>query len=373
MRVGAAVAAGVPAGVLRGPRWRRLLPGVAIGSDVPLDYRTWCEAAALVLPAGGVLAEWTAAFLWGAAEPPRSGRVAVAVPPDRRLTAHARLAVRHSPVPEADRATCAGLPVTTPLRTAFDLARRLPLGDAVATLDTFTHRALVSLPALAAYAAARAGWPGLPGLRAALALAEPLAESPMETRLRLLLCQAGLPRPVAQHEVRHGALRTRLDLAYPDRRLGLEYDGGHRRDRATSARDLRRAHALHLAGWTLLRFTAPDLLARPARTLATVRAALLADPATGPPGAACADDPAVRIPAEPRPRPRVTPREAGAAPRYQTRPARRPPRRGIIGRNTPKRSVCHPSGGWSYGDCGVLTVLWGKRLKEKIGYLGPCS
>ncbi|WP_370584963.1 endonuclease domain-containing protein [Micromonospora sp. ANENR4] len=133
----------------------------------------------------------------------------------------------------------------------------------------------MKLPCLRAYAAARSRWPGAPLLREVLALAEPLSESPMETRLRLLLLDAGLGPLVAQHEVRAGGrFVARVDLAWPALRLAVEYDGDHHRERAHFRRDVARLNALRAAGWVVLRFTADDVLRRPDATVALVRQAL---------------------------------------------------------------------------------------------------
>jgi very-short-patch-repair endonuclease len=107
-----------------------------------------------------------------------------------------------------------------------------------------------------------------------LSLVSAGAESPMETRLRLLLVRAGLPAPELQHRLHddRGVALARLDLAYEDRKVGIEYDGGHHRD--TFERDLARQNVLHSLGWTILRFTADDVLRHPARTAAQVRAVL---------------------------------------------------------------------------------------------------
>jgi very-short-patch-repair endonuclease len=81
----------------------------------------------------------------------------------------------------------------------------------------------------------------------------------METRLRLLLLKARLPRPCVQVDLHDASRRFlgRADLYYPDCRLVIEYDGENHRDRL--APDLRRQNALLNAGYQLLRFTAGDL------------------------------------------------------------------------------------------------------------------
>lgn len=110
-------------------------------------------------------------------------------------------------------------------------------------------------------------------LRQLSLLAAP-AESPMETRLRWLLFQAGLPRPEVQANLRDGSARFvgRADLYFPAARLVLEFDGGNHRDRLVE--DDRRQNALVNAGYRLLRFTAADIHGRPDVVVAQVREAL---------------------------------------------------------------------------------------------------
>jgi very-short-patch-repair endonuclease len=87
----------------------------------------------------------------------------------------------------------------------------------------------------------------------------------METRLRLLLHDAGAPPPTSQHEARgkDGRLVGRVGLAYPRWRIAIEYEGDHHRERAQFRPDVARADALRDAGWLVLRFTADDLLRNP--------------------------------------------------------------------------------------------------------------
>ena len=96
----------------------------------------------------------------------------------------------------------------------------------------------------------------------------------MESRTRMALVLGGLPPPAVQHPVVVGGRRYYLDLAYPHRRLAIEYDGDDHRRQARARRDLEREAALVAAGWRVLRFDAPVVLLDPARIVAEVRAAL---------------------------------------------------------------------------------------------------
>ncbi|MEV1147441.1 DUF559 domain-containing protein [Micromonospora sp. NPDC049799] len=264
--------------MLRGSTWHKLLPDVYVHADGyrETDHRMWCDALALVLPSGGTIAGRSALYLWGTDLLGRNAPVSVLLPRSVRMRPHPRLSVVRSPLPEDDRTRFGGLPVTTPLRTAFDLGRQPPLAEAVVAVDALLRRRVVKLPALADYAVRRAGWPGMPQFRRVLALAEPLSESPMETRLRLLLLDAGLGPIVAQHDVldARGRFVGRVDLAWPALRVAVEYDGDHHRERAHFRQDVARLNALRAAGWLVLRFTADDVLRHPARTIALVTGAL---------------------------------------------------------------------------------------------------
>jgi very-short-patch-repair endonuclease len=258
---------------LEGSQWRRLYPDVYIHSAALLEHWTWCGAAALFLPAGSAIGGRSAAHLYFVdllpmGEPP----VEAIIPPTRSMKRHPMLSPARSALLPGDRQVLGGLPITSPLRTAFDLARRPGLVEAVVGLDALLTKGLLDGAALRENAELRPGWPGTCQLKRALRLAVPGAESPMETRLRLLLVLAGLPPPVVQHRV--PAANARLDLAYPQVKLAIEYDGDHHRDRRQFARDVARLNRPRLLGWTVLRFTADDVLRHPDRVVAQVRAAL---------------------------------------------------------------------------------------------------
>ncbi|MGD9529043.1 hypothetical protein [Pseudonocardia sp.] len=114
--------------------------------------------------------------------------------------------------------TCVGdVRVTTPLRTAFDLARSLDPDEAVVAVDRLANRHRFPPDLLLNFGARYRGRRGVARLAEVLARAERFAGSPMATRMRLLVVAAGLPRPHVQWVVQDLAARTAfwLDLAWP--------------------------------------------------------------------------------------------------------------------------------------------------------------
>jgi very-short-patch-repair endonuclease len=254
--------------------WRRLLPDVHIRADVLLDHNTWCRAALLIAPVGAVLGFRSALGMYCPTLMPSAGAaVELIVPRDKTLRRHPGLRVHRMAVCEQDITWWRGFPITTPARTGFDLARGPNLIEAVIGLDALLGQGLTTLDEMAVYA--KRPLPGRARARRAMALAATGAESPMETRTRLVLVLAGLPPPERQHEVRDGSFVARFDLAYPEYRLGIEYDGAHHRDLEVFQRDAVRANRLRLRGWLILRFTANDVLRHPDRVARQVHAGLV--------------------------------------------------------------------------------------------------
>jgi very-short-patch-repair endonuclease len=173
-----------------------------------------------------------------------------------------------------------GMPATSIERTVGEVCSRLTLVEAVVIADAATHSRRVSADQLLAWANSNGGRRGIRNLRQVLRQVEPAAESPMESRLRMLLVLRGLPRPKAQVDIHDswGRLISRLDLYYAERRLGIEYDGGVHKEMLVE--DNRRQNRLLAVGVRLLRFTAADVFTNPAWVLSQVRSLLAAEPAT---------------------------------------------------------------------------------------------
>ena len=210
----------------------------------------WCLLVAWreLLPPDAVFAGLTAAWLHRLDVDP-CNPIEVVVSPTSGVRSRTGLLVRRSRLGEV--VNVRGLPATSAQRTFHDLRRKLPPVEFLVLADA--------------------------ALRLHLGLFDDLAEpaeSPMETRLRWLLIQAGLRTPEVQAELRNadGRLVGRADLYYPAARLVIEYDGANHRDRLVE--DNRRQNLLLNAGFRLLRFTAADIHQRPDVVTSQVRRAL---------------------------------------------------------------------------------------------------
>jgi very-short-patch-repair endonuclease len=148
-----------------------------------------------------------------------------------------------------------GMRVTTPERTAFDVGRRDHLDDAIARLDALAQVTDFKVPTVEELAARHSHTRGLRQLETALQLVDAGAESPQETRLRLLIIRAGYPRPQTQIPVPRpdGRGWYYLDMGWEDPKLAVEYDGDHHRTtRERFAYQIGRAEDLHQLGWLVV-------------------------------------------------------------------------------------------------------------------------
>lgn len=267
-----ALRAGLSRRQLQGKTWRHLATGLYVWSGLADDPRDLLRALCPALPPGGAFSDRTAAWLHGLDFRPCQP-VEATVPDVNGVATHRGLVLRRSELPPSDVVDCQGLPATSPMRTLFDLARHLSTAEAVVAVDSALRCGLADLDQLGAYVVTHGTAKGVRRARRVVELAEPRAESPMESRLRVLLQLAGLLRPVAQAELtdERGQFLGRVDLYYPTHRLAIEYDGDAHRDALVA--DNRRQNRLLAAGYRLLRFTAGDVYNRPDAVVAQVREA----------------------------------------------------------------------------------------------------
>nr|WP_245845607.1 DUF559 domain-containing protein [Mycobacterium arosiense] len=165
-----------------------------------------------------------------------------------------------------------GMRVTSAARTAFDIGRALPVVTAVPILDALLNATGVCPADVVAVADRHPGARAVRRLRAALELVDGGAESPQETRVRLLLVRAGLPKPETQIELRH--LHIRMDMGWREWKVAVEYDGiQHWEDRYQRSWDIERIALLEAAGWSVIRVSA-EMLSRPDALVKRVKAKL---------------------------------------------------------------------------------------------------
>lgn len=148
-----------------------------------------------------------------------------------------------------------------------------PLPDAVADLDAVLRAGLVTLPQVAAMVEQRSD-KGIVLARRAVQLTNLRAESRPESRVRVWLAMDGLyPEPQYWIEDSHGRL-ARVDLAFPEHTVAVEYDGSWRDGELWALnRDRDRLNRVQATGWEIV-FVTAQLLHDPARMVRTVRAAL---------------------------------------------------------------------------------------------------
>jgi len=245
---------------LHGPRYRRVFRGVFAPECLKLDLAARSRAAYLLVERrGGVLAGYSAATLLGADCAPRAVPAEVLVP--HNVRAQAGLLVRYGVAADVDLTAAGGCRVTAPLRTAWDLARRLSLVDAVVAVDALARVGGFAPGALLSRRADQPAARGCRRLDAVVALADPRAESPKETELRVGLVRAGLPVPEVQYRIEdeYGFVLARVDLAYVGARVAIEYDGSVHFTARRARLDRERDGLLAAYGWQTLRLVAEDI------------------------------------------------------------------------------------------------------------------
>ena len=166
-----------------------------------------------------------------------------------------------------------GLPVTTLPRTAFDLARRGTVRQAVTHVDALANATRLAVEDVLQLVARHPNVRGVRRVPAVLDLVDAGSQSPRETWLRLLLIAAGFPRPETQIPVLRADGRSHyfLDMGWREVMLAVEYDGEqHRLDRGIYRNDRTRSEYIADVGWRRIRVVVGD---RPADIVERTRRA----------------------------------------------------------------------------------------------------
>jgi hypothetical protein len=222
---------------VRTSRIERLRPGVYAVPARPTGIRGADARTALIRAAAALalvnprlpISHCAAAALMDLPllEVPR--RVCVTAPggPRGRRAAVAGAHVHHGRLPALDRYRANRIPVTSPSRTVVDIAREHGVAAALVAADAALRQGLATASDLTAALAACAGWPAVRAAARAISLADPRAESPLESVSRLRIVDAGLPPPDPQPRIfdRAGRFLGRVDFYWDDCGVIGEADG----------------------------------------------------------------------------------------------------------------------------------------------------
>ncbi len=252
-------------------RWyTSLYRGVFVGKGTEVSLRDRAVGAWLATGREGVIAGVAASALHGA--PWVDPGVVIEVAGVARRSQKG-LATRAEYIADEEVTWRAGLPITSRVRTAFDLGRHCGRSEALARLDALMWNQRFSVDDVVQLADQRRRARGIRQLRELLPLVDGGAASPRESGIRLCLHDGGFPRPQTQVPVLSGSRPVAfLDMGWQQYEVAVEYDGDHhRKDRKQYVKDIARLRMLEEMGWIVIRVIAED---SPAKWLAAVAAAL---------------------------------------------------------------------------------------------------
>jgi hypothetical protein len=268
-------AIGIALSDLLGPNFTRLFHDTYVSSSQMINLRLRARTIMKRVPAATHVSHHTAVRLWGGVAPD-SADIHVSMASRQARCRRAGVAA-HLGSASAETTICDGIPISTPVQAFLDLASAgASLVDLVIAGDSLV-RANDLDPQL--FMAAAEAFHGRNARRARMAasLVRAGVDSPMETRLRLLIVLAGLPEPQVNFIVRVAGSkwRWRFDLCYPEYKLIIEYDGRqHAYDSEQWSHDLERREWLDQDGWRILVVISEGIYGDPLRTLHRVRTAL---------------------------------------------------------------------------------------------------
>lgn len=247
-----ALKAGVEPCLLRGQGFRSILRNVYVASSVPDSPKLRARAALCLVPGAAWASHATAARVYKVPLPALPGEhVSVHAAKDRRATAGlcCHLAARSSQVVVVD-----GMRISSARQMFVELAGLLTLVDLVVVGDNLVRRGFVTPEGLVEFCR-NSGHRSAGAASRAAAHVRDRVDSPMETRLRMLLVLAGLPEPEVNltiHDVSGAPLR-RYDLSYPSIKVIVEYDGRQHVEREDNwESDLDRREDIDDEGWRIL-------------------------------------------------------------------------------------------------------------------------
>lgn len=256
---------------LRTPAYKRLLHGIYVSASVEVTPALMAEAALLPFGDDAWASHATAARVLGVPIPALPGEHVTVVERRRRrsrrdVTCHLRKSGLVNEI--------AGARVSAPQQVFVELATQLTLVDLVIVGDHMVRNGLVDLQTLRRFCADASG-PGAALARTAADHVRSGVDSPMETRLRLLIVLAGLPEPEVNLLVGDEVERRKYDLSYRRSKTILEYDGRQHVERIEQwEADLERREGIDDDQWRILVFVAKDIYKSPGRTLERIHRVL---------------------------------------------------------------------------------------------------
>jgi len=267
---------GIALSDLLGPNFTRLFHDAYVSSGQMINLRLRASTIMKRLPAATHVSHHTAVRLWEGVAPD-SADIHVSMASREARCRRAGVAA-HLGNPAAQTTVCNGLSISTPAQAFLDLAGAgVSLVDLVIAGDSLVKANDLEPVQFLAAANAYQGRNAKRARRAA-SLIRTGVDSPMETRIRLLIVFAGLPEPQVNFIIRvaGGKWRWRFDLCYPEYKLIIEYDGRqHAFDPDQWIHDLERREWLDQNGWRIIIVVAEDIYGQPLRTLQRIRVALV--------------------------------------------------------------------------------------------------
>ncbi|MGE2729665.1 hypothetical protein ACQI4F_09305 [Mycolicibacterium vaccae] len=208
-------------------RWnyRRIYPDVYVHKNRRLDVFTRANAAWLWTDRAGILAGHTAAALHGAKRAEAAPDIELI---GKRRRARPGVVIRNERIEDDEITPYGRMRLTSPARTALDLARQLPAEEAVVHLDQLCAATRLTVGDVMAIQQRYRGARGMGTALEAIRVMDGGARSPQESVIRLRLVEAGLPRPQTSIPITEGWWNDRLGMGWPRYRVGVEW-GGHRR------------------------------------------------------------------------------------------------------------------------------------------------
>jgi hypothetical protein len=246
-----------------GPRFVAPARGVRLPRHLAGDQIALLRSHALTLPADGFFCNASAALIHELPIPLRlvNGNVVTAVPERQPHSRRNHVRGRRLNIVPSELTVVDGLPVTSAARTFVDLARDMSVPDLVALGDDALRRGLMTSDEVHAVLRRRIRYTGKAGARLAISLLNPRSESPQESRVRAHCVLWGFGVPEVQFEVfdEGGRFVARLDMAFPELRLALEYDGEFHATPERRDHDASRRTRLRALGWYVVELTAADV------------------------------------------------------------------------------------------------------------------